>query len=425
MRHSRFSLFRIASGLLLSTALFACDGTTPIAVEDGSKQASVNIQQCTNVQIDAIYSGPPTRENGVINLNDQWVYVEIYDITRFTLPSPRPSPSDVRMGDSFETGTPAESYQILDINDDGRPDIRVRFSKFALIDDGNLDRETEELQVWGLNRANNGEYCATEPVEVIIPPPAPGQDVVVFNDINVFDNIGGFRDATNPGNVRLVQNLVLFEADGPRDEGNVVWFDRGRNSRCGTQPGSGCMDDNLSRMRGVITDVGMSIQNIESTAGSLTSIPGNVKVIFLWNPMVAYTVPEINTLKQFAAEGGRIVFVGEHEGYYGEGIPIQNQFLGAMGAVMRNIGEAVDCGLNTIPSESIREHQVTDGVESIDMGCASVIEPGPQDFILFYDISQTRVLAGVARIDTAPISSLPAQQMMRIRATATSTNPLH
>jgi hypothetical protein len=68
---------------------------------------------------------------------------------------------------------------------------------------------------------------------------------------------------------------------------------------------------------------------------------------------------------------------------YGDGSPNQNDFLARMGAVMRNIGDAVDCGYTTLPSASIRDHQVTDGVNSLRIARASMIEPGPEDFVLF------------------------------------------
>ena len=116
-----------------------------------------------------------------------------------------------------------------------------------------------------------------------------------------------------------------------------------------------------------------------------------MKVIFLWNPLVAYTVPEINAFKQFAADGGRLVFVGEWDGYYGAGIALENAFLLNMGAVMTNIGQAIDCGYNTLPAASLRPHEVTTGMTGVTIACASVIVPGPTDFPLYYDLSNTKL----------------------------------
>ena len=126
-------------------------------------------------------------------------------------------------------------------------------------------------------------------------------------------------------------------------------------------------------------------------------------MIFLWNPLVQYTAAEVNAFKQFAEEGGRVVFVGEHSGYYSDGIPIENQFLLDMGAVMTNIGQAVDCGYNVLPSASLRPHQITEGMTDVTIACSSVIVPGEQDYPLYYDSTNTQVLSGVAKIDTTPL----------------------
>jgi hypothetical protein len=395
---------RIGGALLLGAALYACDGTAPVAVQDETRTSTFTTQQCIEVTPDAVYSGPPNRENFTINLNDQWIYVEFNSIGQY-LPRPGAVPDDVRLGDDWETGTPAESFQILDIDQDGDLDIRLRFSKSQLVSDGNLDGNTTEVQVWGLDRLNNNEHCGSERVEVTLPPPAPGQDVVVLNDINIFDN----ERMANPNNVRFVQNLVTFESDGPRNFGNVVMWDRGRLSRCGVPVGSPagngeCLDANMNTARMTIIGQGMAMMDVMSVEGSLTNIPANVKSIWLWNPRVAFTVNEINALKQFASEGGRIVFIGEWDGFYTPiGIAVENQFLRDMGAIMRNTGGAVDCGNVVLPGSSLREHQVMEGLTNLGIACASVIDPGPQDFILFYSLNGQNVLGGVARIDTSPL----------------------
>jgi hypothetical protein len=152
----------------------------------------------------------------------------------------------------------------------------------------------------------------------------------------------------DPNNVQFVQNLVNFTSRGVRNSGTTVLFDRGRNSRCGPSGNGECLDTNMSTLIATIEDEGYTVQELNSTSGSITSLDPNVKIIFLWTPLVEYTVTEINTFKRFAAEGGRIVFVGEWELYYtNAGIAIQNKFLEDMGALMRNTGEP---SIATIPS---------------------------------------------------------------------------
>jgi len=228
----------------------------------------------------------------------------------------------------------------------------------------------------------------------------PGRDIVVLNDINIFDNTA----MEDPDNVRFVQNLVTYTTTGNRNNGDVVWIDRGRNARCyGTTE---CNETFWGSMETVMENEGFTVESIFSTAGSLTSISSNVKVIMLVMPTVQYTIDEINTLKLFSSEGGRIIFVGEYESYYGAGIGIENQFLVNMGAILFNSGGALDCNKTILPSTSNRVHPIMEGVVTLTIACASVIELGEGDFALFYDTTNTSVLGGVAKIDTAPISEL-------------------
>lgn len=225
----------------------------------------------------------------------------------------------------------------------------------------------------------------------------PGRDVVVLNDLNLIDNTA-MRDEDN---VQFVKNLVNYTTTGSRNSGTTIMFDFGRSSRC-----SSCAV-NWSTMRSVVEGEGFTISDINSSSGSLTNVPSDVKIIILVLPTVQYTVAEINTLKQFASEGGRIVFMGEHEGYYGSsGIGIENQFLVNMGAILFNTGGQVDCTYTVLPQTSNRDHPIMSGVVDLTIACASVIEPGEGDFPLFYDTTNSVVLGGVAKIDTAPISVL-------------------
>ena len=217
----------------------------------------------------------------------------------------------------------------------------------------------------------------------------------MFNDIDIFrvDAID------NEGNKQMVRNLVNFTTQGTRNQGKVVWFDRGHNSECGIR--SDCDDNDLSKMRSVIEEASFTITEISSTSGSIISIPSDVKAIFLWLPTVAYTLQEINTFKKFAAEGGRIVFIGEHDQYY-TGISVQNRFLKGMGAVMRNTGGDIK-EKGPASGNLLRPHQVTNGVTSIAYNRASAVELGPNDYPLFFNATGKHVLAGVASIDINPI----------------------
>lgn len=252
--------------------------------------------------------------------------------------------------------------------------------------------------------------CATVVISTV---PSAGGDVIVINDQNIFD-LSPMQPDSFPGNARMVRNLVNFQSPGIRNNGRVVYYDRGRDSPCFLN--TECGDVQKARLDSIITAQGFQIVKFD-TATTFTSIPANVKVMVLWMPLISYGRTEINAFKSFAAQGGRIIFIGEREGFYTlTGIAIENQFLSDMGAQLTNIGLEWDCGYVTIPGGSIRSHQVTSGVNSVRIACASEMQLGPNDAPLFFDTSNTHLLAGVAKIDFTP---LPAGPVRVLRGTPT------
>jgi hypothetical protein len=323
------------------------------------------------------------------------------DITLETLENGQVVSSNVLVRGSFPAGVTVTRLA-YDVNAGGEVDVTATIDgrTFVFTISGGLFVVGPNVIRIILTEA--GGMKTTKIVNVVFDPtvaPPTGSDVVVFNDINIFDQTA----MLDPNNVRFVQNLVSFASGGPRDSGTVVWFDRGRNSHCLAT--AECRDADLATARATIEAEGLSVAELNSTGGSISSIPANVKSIFFWTPLVAFTLQEINTLKAFAAEGGRIVFIGEHDGYYpAAGLVLQNQFLGDMGAVMRNTGGAIDCEYTVLPAGSLRSGPLTEGLEQLTIACASVIELGPNDFALFYDSSGESVLAGVAAIDVTPLA---------------------
>ena len=244
--------------------------------------------------------------------------------------------------------------------------------------------------------------CATVVISTV---PSAGGDVIVINDQNIFD-LSSMQPDSFPGNARMVRNLVTFQSPGIRNNGRVVYYDRGRNSPCFIN--GECADPQKARLDSIITAQGFQIVKFD-TLTTFASIPSNVKILVLWMPLVSYGRTEINAFKSFASQGGRIIFIGEREGFYTlAGIAIENQFLTDMGALLTNVGLEWDCGYVTIPSGSIRTHQVTGGVSSVRIACASEMQLGPNDAPLFFDTSNTHLLAGVAKIDFTPLPVGPA-----------------
>lgn len=234
-------------------------------------------------------------------------------------------------------------------------------------------------------------------------PPPPGTDIVVFNDVNVFDNTG----MADPDNVVIVRNLVDFTTAKPRGDGTEVWVDC--RSSVATGAHGGCQNPSTFR----ITIEGEGLTVVDVFDGSLGELPPEVKVLFLWIPGVPYPVSEVNAFKRFAAEGGRIIFVGENAGFYGCCFALQNDLLEAFGATLRNSGGIFHAGYFQLPESSLRPHQITGGVNTLTIAASSEIMLGPGDFALYFDATQTHVLSGVATIDTLPIPEAATSRSMR------------
>jgi len=228
----------------------------------------------------------------------------------------------------------------------------------------------------------------------ISPVPTSGGDVIVFNDINMFQDGTG---SNTPGNVQLFKNLVTYTGEGPRAAQKTVWVHRGHNMYCDVcfnQPGSWAFFESTMAAQGY------TVQDVDDESGPLTNIPPNVKLIILTLPQTSYSVDEINSLKNFSKDGGRILFVGEWDGYYGAGIGVENDFLSKMGAVMRNLAGDVSC-----PEliKNIAPHQVTTGTTSgIEVACVSVIQLGPNDYALLTNAAG-QIIGGVAKVDLTPL----------------------
>ena len=225
--------------------------------------------------------------------------------------------------------------------------------------------------------AHAGVYTGTAAVSVDgVAPPAEGAgDIIVFNDVNVFDD-GALQ---NPNNQLLIRNLVGFDITGPRAGATTVWLDGGRQSNC--YFGSTCVS--LESTKAEIAEAGYDFEIIQSHAGSLTDIPGSVRVIILWNPNEVVTPEEIAALLEFTDEGGRIIFVGEHGSFY-SGFHVENQFLADMQTSLTVQGDFIDCGYVTLPESSLRPHQVTDGMTDITIACASRLFPTSTDTPLVF-----------------------------------------
>jgi hypothetical protein len=232
--------------------------------------------------------------------------------------------------------------------------------------------------------------CATV---TITAQPSAGGDLLVFNDINMFeDGTGGEM----PENAVFFRNLVSFTGTGPRASGTEVLMLYRGGPVC--YP-SECAAHVQPSLRGALTTAGYTIVDQEVGAGGLTAVAASVKLMMLWMPLGAFTDTEVNVIKRFAAEGGRVVLIGENQWYYGEeGFATENQLLVALGAQMTNQGGCLVLG-EYAPVVGL--HQVFTGVSQIYMACVSSMILGPNDYALLQVGDD--VVGALAKIDTSPI----------------------
>jgi hypothetical protein len=126
-----------------------------------------------------------------------------------------------------------------------------------------------------------------------------------------------------------------------------------------------------------MTGEGYTVIDGDDNSTPITNIDPGVKLLVLVLPTTSLAWNEINAIKSFSAEGGRVLFVGEYDSYYGTGgLSTENNFLSNMGAVMRNIAGSVDCGYTVIPGANIHDHQITHGLTNITVACLSRLQLG-------------------------------------------------
>jgi hypothetical protein len=256
----------------------------------------------------------------------------------------------------------------------------------------------------------------------INPIPTSGADVIVFNDINFMDN------GVAATNAQLYRNMAQFPSTGARSTATTFMRFRGHSSKCSAT--SECAATTQTTFASTLRAANIPVVEVDDPAATLTTIAPEIKTILLLNPTTPFSTAEINVMKKFASEGGRIIFVGEHYGYYAEFIEsVENPFLAAMGAVLRNpgtSGKTPGTGVYACPGTAtgtgIRTHQLSTGVTSVAFACSTELELGPNDFAIFtyFDQGAERILVAAAKIDVTPIET-PIANRRPLRSVTTPT----
>lgn len=235
--------------------------------------------------------------------------------------------------------------------------------------------------------------------------PTFGGSFAVFGDIDAFSN----NLVDDEHNAILVQNLIGFGGTEPRATGNTIVFDHGKNSSCGAAPHTACAG--FSDLKSLISNADFVILDVASspTSTPLASLSEAVKVVFLVAPRTAYSADEINGLKQFAAEGGRIVYIAdycdpERNLVYCDGGIILNALTSALGVGITYVGGVFGSAIEDLPV-SILPHQVTTGMGDWQTAGAGALAvgTGATPLIVFVeDETTTHTLAAVAPVQTSP-----------------------
>jgi len=220
----------------------------------------------------------------------------------------------------------------------------------------------------------------------------PGGDLVVINDLDPFS--GYFTSANNQ---QFALNLVSYITPGkPRSNGKVIVFD----AEYGTA------SDNYGKLNKFYTDNNwrVTVFQTETSSAPVTQafykdIPAEVKVIFLWEPRAVFSAEKVAALKKFAAEGGRVVFMGEGPLHYSAIETVENDLFAKLGLKLQAGKEYSNASGTGRPlTITATNHPLMEGVKQIQVNVPLELIPGPNDFALLTDTEGKAVMVST-RLD--------------------------
>ena len=255
--------------------------------------------------------------------------------------------------------------------------------------------------------------CATV---TIVATPSSGGDVVVINDVNVWGT-EAWSGGSKPENQAFFANLMKLPSGTARSNGTRVVFYNGASQWSGqgvSEPGAIYVD----ALTTALTDSGYSVVN---ETGSIANIASDVKLLFVWLPTFSIATADVNGLKKFAGEGGRVIVVGENINAMGQqGLDAENELLGNLGAQLTNTGA---CAVPGEYAPAVGSHDLVSGVPALYMNCVSNMTPGPNDYPLFEDNAHL-VVGAVAKIDITPLPESSIRRSLRMPRRAPSAREL-
>ncbi len=219
---------------------------------------------------------------------------------------------------------------------------------------------------------------------------AGGFDLVVFNDVNIFDDHG----MADTNNQQLVRNLVSFSNGGVRGSGTGVLWYQGHGS-LKTIDASNSFPYQFQTLQSTVSNAGYTF-----TYGTpdLTSLDPSYKAVFIDLPTSQFSSGELGALQVFALNGGRVIYIGENDYAYASYVPVENAFLSGMGVSIVDLGGAIDCGYNHLPASALRPTEVTTGLTDLTMACSAAVSAGSADTPFMYSIDGTHILGALTTI---------------------------
>jgi hypothetical protein len=220
----------------------------------------------------------------------------------------------------------------------------------------------------------------------------PAGDLLVINDMEALA-----REENRP----WFLNWANFEADFDSERKSAVLF-VASEATCKLVDD---MDGHCARAKLVLSELyqenGYEFSVVERTA--LAEIPADIKVLILFLPDAEFNEKEILAVKNFAASGGRVVYVGESQSCpdcYSEAT--QAQFFQQMGIEIQQVkGEASEQSYKP----NGEQHQLVEGIDVIGIADPGVFAVGANVVPLVISESN-QVITAVAKINTNPYEAL-------------------
>lgn len=197
---------------------------------------------------------------------------------------------------------------------------------------------------------------------------AGGSDVVVLGSASIFGDVA----AADANNQRFFKNLVSFYTATTHGNGTHVRIDCSHGT-----PVSFCSPGSI--FTATLNGAGYSVDASRTLS---SPIPANVKLIILAPATTNYSSAELIALHDFAAQGGRVVFITERatDDLAGQ-LAVVNQFRSQFAlSPLAGIGPRIfgcpdgDGTFGVIPSSRINDGSpLTAGLTQLTIGCSSEV----------------------------------------------------